>query len=453
MSSEITEVNINEVVDTVSLQVIERDLVALSHTLTPLSVDNIVLVLERLSEQQRAVVYRLLQKDRALAVFELLDPALQGDLLHGLQDSEVAELFTELDPDDRVWLLDELPSKVAPRLLRGLSPQERQTTSSLMGYPLGSIGRRMSPELVTTKPTFTVQTTLTRVKRGIDDAETVYLLPVIDESRHVIGVVSLRQLLGAEPDTLIGNLMQAPYTATVTEKAEAVARRMADLTVIAMPIVDREGRLVGIFTNDDAMRILEVEESEDAARQGGVEPLRRPYLSTPISTLVNSRIIWLLVLAVGATLTVQVLSVFEDTLAEVTVLALFVPLLIGTGGNTGNQAATTVTRALALDDVRTGDILKVVGREVRVGFMLGCMLGLIGFTLTGFIYDFRIGAVIGLTLVAVCTVAATIGGAMPIAAKAIHVDPAVFSNPFITTFVDATGLVLYFLIARAILQL
>lgn len=453
MTPEIADVNINEIVDTVVQQVTDRDLVAVSHTLTPLTVDEIVLVLERLSEQHRAVLYRLLQKDRALAVFELLDPALQGDLLHGLQDSEVAEIFTELDPDDRVWLLDELPSKVAPRLLRGLSAEERQVTSALMGYPLGAIGRRMSPELISTKANYTVETTMERVKRDLHDAETIYLIPVIDESRHVVGVVSLREVLGAAPGTAIAEIMQDPYTAVVTEKAEVVARRMADLTVNAMPIVDRERRLVGIFTIDDAMRILELEDSEDAARQGGVEPLRRPYLSTPVSTLVSSRIVWLLVLAIGATLTVQVLSVFEDTLAQVTVLALFVPLLIGTGGNTGNQAATTVTRALALDDVRTEDILKVIGREVRVGFMLGCMLGLIGFTLTGFLYDFKIGAVIGLTLIAICTLAATIGGAMPIAAKAIKVDPAVFSNPFITTFVDASGLVLYFLIARAILQI
>ena len=453
MVGEVEEIDINETVDTVIQQVTDRDLVNLSHTLTPLTVDSVVLVLERLGEQHRAVVYRLLQKDRALAVFELLDPALQGDLLHGLQDTEVAELFTEMDPDDRVWLLDELPSTVAPRLLRGLSPQERQATASLMGYPLDSIGRRMSPEIISTKQTFTAEATLDRIKRNIEEAETVYLLPVIDESRHVIGVVSLRQLLAAEPDALVGELMQDAHTATVTERAEVVARRMADLTVIAMPIVDRENRLVGMFTIDDAMRILEVEESEDSARQGGVEPLRRPYLSTPISTLVSSRIVWLLVLAVGATLTVQVLSVFEGTLAQVTALALFVPLLIGTGGNTGNQAATTVTRALALDDVRTGDIFKVAGREVRVGLMLGCMLGLIGFALTGLIYDPKIGLVIGLTLIAVCTFAATIGGAMPIIAKAIKVDPAVFSNPFITTFVDATGLVLYFVIAKAILQI
>ena len=207
----------------------------------------------------------------------------------------------------------------------------------------------------------------------------------------------------------------------------------------------------GILTIDDAVRILQHEESEDAARQGGVEPLNRPYLATPVFTLVRSRVVWLLVLALGATLTVQVLSVFEATLAQLTVLTLFVPLLIGTGGNTGNQAATTVTRALALDDVNPRDVMRVLTRELRVGALLGLMLGALGFGVTSVFFDLHVGIVIGLTLLAVCTVAATVGGIMPMLARAIRVDPAVFSNPFISTFVDATGLIIYFLIARAVL--
>lgn len=445
--------SLNEIVDLVTLNLDDKNFVALSEELSVLSTDEVVTVLERFGERHRAVIYRLLHKDHALAVFEALPPALQGDLLHGLQDSEVAALFAELDPDDRVWLLDELPAKVAPKLLRGLSERERQVTSALLGYPQGSIGRRMSPEYVATKPELTVAQTLKRIRKRIDEAETIYLLPILDTSRRVIGVVSLRQLIGADGETLISDIAQMPHTALVTDDAEAVSRRMTDLGVIAMPIVDSEARLVGIFTFDDAVKILEQEESEDAARQGGVEPLRRPYLSTPINRLVRSRVVWLFVLAVGATLTVQVLSVFESTLEQVTVLALFVPLLIGTGGNTGNQAATTVTRSLALNDVQPRDIMRVLSRELRVGFFLGLLLGGLGFAITGLVFDFKIGAVIGLTLIAVCTVAATIGGIMPIVARMIKVDPAVFSNPFITTFVDAIGLILYFLIAQSILQL
>ena len=241
--------------------------------------------------------------------------------------------------------------------------------------------------------------------------------------------------------------------AVAEDDAEIAARRCADQGLLALPVVDNESRLVGILTIDDAVRILEHEESEDAARQGGSEPLRRPYLATPILSIVRARVVWLLVLAVGATLTVQVLSVFEATLEQVTVLALFVPLLIGTGGNTGNQAATTVTRALALQDVQPRDIMKVLTRELRVGVALGALLGTAGFAVTALIYDTRVGLVIGLALLAICTMAASVGGVMPLVARAIRVDPAVFSNPFITTFVDASGLVVYFLIARVVLQI
>src|SRR5690606_15402881 len=320
-----------------------------------------------------------------------------------------------------------------------------------LGYPRDSVGRRMTPEYVSVRQNALVTEALNRVRLRLDDAETVYTLPVLDDSRHVVGVVSLRDLLRAAGDTTVGDVMLAAQNVTAYTNTEDAARICTSARLLAVPVVDKEARLVGMLTIDAAVKILELEETEDAARQGGVEPLRRPYLATPIRSLVTSRIVWLLVLAVGATLTVQVLSVFEATLAQMTVLALFVPLLIGTGGNTGNQAATTVTRALALGEVRARDLVAVLSRELRVGALLGILLGLLGFVITALFFDWHIGLVIGCTLVAVCAVAATVGGIMPIVARMIKVDPAVFSNPFITTFVDATGLVIYFLVARAIL--
>ncbi|MGM7699046.1 magnesium transporter [Microbacterium sp. A84] len=440
-----------DLIDTIEQSLSSRDLAAASAALSPISTRQMVQVLDRLSPHQCAIVYRLLSKQRAVEVFEDLSPELQGELVRGLQDAEVAALFEEMDPDDRVWLLDELPASVAPRLLRGLSPHERELTASVLGYPRDSIGRRMSPEYVTTHPDLTAAETLRRLRARIDDAETIYTLPVTDSARRVVGVVSLRDLLAADDDTLVDAMMQDAHTALADADAETAARDCTDRGLLAVPVVDSEGRLVGILTIDDAVRILKREENEDAARQGGVEPLGRPYLSTPIRRIVRSRVVWLLVLAVGATLTVQVLSVFEATLEQLTVLALFVPLLIGTGGNTGNQAATTVTRALALGEIRPRDLLRVLTRELRVGVSLGVLLGLLGFAITALVYDWQIGLVIGCTLVAVCTVAATIGGIMPLVARMIRVDPAVFSNPFITTFVDATGLVIYFVIAKAVL--
>ncbi|WP_349536090.1 magnesium transporter [Rhodococcus rhodochrous] len=427
------------------------DLPAAHDAVADLSVEQVVDVLERLGRTDRAVLYRLLPKDRAIDVFEQLDPSMQSELLRGLRDDQVAAIFADLEPDDRVELLDELPATVASTLMRGLPPADREATAAILGYPQRAIGRRMSPAFVSLRQDMTVEQAMDAVRRRLDDAETVYTLPVVDDGRVLVGVVGLRELMSAAPGTALADIMNEPYWARVTDDAEESARRCAELKLLALIVVDSETRLVGILTVDDALRILEAADSEDQARIGGTEPLRRPYLATPVGQLVRSRVVWLLVLALGATLTVQVLEVFESTLDQVVTLALFVPLIIGTGGNTGNQAATTVTRALALDDVTPRDIGGVIARELRVGLSLGVLLGSVAFVLTSLVYDSSVGAVIGLTLVSICTLAATVGGAMPLVAKSIRADPAVFSNPFITTFVDATGLVIYFLIAKAVL--
>ena len=445
--------DVKQLIDEIEKHLGDDNFAEVSHRINVLRPADAIRVLERLNHRHRAFVYLMFDKDLALRVFEGLPPVLQGDLVNALQEHDTAELFIGLAPDDRVWLLDELPATVASKLLEGLDVDERAQTSALLGYAEGSIGRRMSPQFITLRPYNTVADAMQRVNSRLHTAETIYYLPVIDDGRRVIGAVSLRHLMGASATQTVEELMGPARTADVSEDAENVARRTARRGTFAVSVVDHEQRLVGIFTLDDAVRILEHEESEDVSRQGGVEPLRRPYLSTPVSRLVRSRITWLLVLAVGATLTVQVLSVFEATLEQVTVLALFVPLLIGTGGNTGNQAATTVTRALALHDIEPRDLLRVLTRELRTGFMLGILLGSLGFVITALIYEFEVGLVIGLTLLAVCTVAAAVGGAMPLLARAINVDPAVFSNPFISTFVDATGLIIYFMIAKAILQI
>lgn len=429
------------------------DVRALTAAVRRLSTAEIVGILERTNHKQRAVLYRVLPKEQALEVFEHLDPTLQSDLVGGLQENDVAALFADLDPDDRVELIDELPATVARRLLQDLPPREQEMTAGILGYPRDSIGRRMSPEFVALRPQLTVSEALTKVSDHLEDAETIYALPVTDDQRVLIGVVGLRRLLRSPSDATIAEVMRPAHSARASEDAEIAARRCADLKLLALPVVDNESRLVGILTVDDALRILESAESEDQARLSGTEPLRRPYLTAAVSSLVRSRVVWLLVLAIGATLTVQVLEFFEATLSEVVTLALFVPLVIGTGGNTGNQAATTVTRALALGDVGPRDVFKVLFREFRVGFSLGLIMGSLAFGVATFVYDTDIGLVIGLTFVSVCSMAAAVGGVMPLLARTIGADPAVFSNPFISTFVDATGLLVYFLIAKAVLGL
>ncbi|MEO6295456.1 MAG: magnesium transporter [Candidatus Limnocylindria bacterium] len=430
------------------------DLELLDRWLAQADVVEIADELSRLPRESRAVPFRLLARDRALEVFERLDPSLQQELLEGLRDTNVRQLFEEMDPDDRARLTEEMPAKVARRLLAGLSANERQLTATLLGYAEDSAGRLMSPEVASLRAGMTVADALERLRRIGRSAETIYALPVTDDHRRLVGALGLRDLVLADPATLIGDLMDTDvFSARVDADQEVVARLVRDADLLALPIVDGEDRLVGIVTVDDAMEVLEEEETEDLARAGGAEPLGRPYMATSVLQIARSRVVWLLFLIVAATLTVNVLQLFEGTLDQVVALALFIPLVIGTGGNTGAQAATTVTRALAVGEVRFGDMGVVVLREARVGLLLGAMLGLLALGPAWFFAGREIAIVVGLTLLAVCTLAAFVGAFLPLVARRVGVDPAVMSAPFITTLVDASGLVLYFLIARAVLGL
>ena len=405
-----------------------HDVATLSRLLTDIEPKAAARKMRRLSHGERALFYRTLPKDTAVETFDELNSALQAHLIDSLRDPEVTAVFAEMEPDD-----------------------ERELTNIVLGYPDGSIGRRMSPELVSLHDDMTVGEALETVYKHLDDAESIYTLPVSNRNRRLVGVVSLRELMRASSDIHVAAILRKADYAEATELEEKVARMCADRKRLALPIVDSERRVIGLLTVDDALRILEEADSEDQARISGSEPLRLPYLATPIFEIVRSRVVWLLVLAIGATLTVQVLETFEETLSQMVVLSVFVPLLIGTGGNTGNQAATTITRALALGDVQPRDIFKVILREVRVGAFLGLLLGTLGLLLAGLVYGWDIGLVIGLTLLGICTLAATVGGIMPLIGKKFGIDPAVFANPFITTLVDASGLIIYFLIAKSVL--
>jgi magnesium transporter len=416
-----------------------------------LDVPDVVHELGRLGPTRRAVAFRLLRKDRAVEVFEDLDPALQVELVDALA-GEAAGIFDALDPDDRAALLDELPAGVARRLLSGLSAAERAATTALLGHPEESAGRRMSPEVVSVPLGTTVADTIARVRAAGEDAETVYVVPVVGPGRRVVGVVSLRRLVLSDPGALVDDVMTSPATTVrVTDPAERAANVVRDGGFVGVPVVDAEDRLVGVLTVDDAMRVLEAEDDEDSARTGGSEPLRRPYLSVSVLGLVRARVVWLLLLIVAATLTVGVQSFYEAELSQVVALALFVPLLIGTGGNAGSQAATTVVRASAVGDVRPADTLRVVGREMLTGLLLGVTLATVGVGPAILVAGPQIGLVLALTVVAVCTLATTVGSSVPLLAKRVGIDPAIVSAPFISTFVDTTGLVVYFTIAKAVL--
>ncbi len=437
--------------ETLRLDLALDDLPQLKADLAGLRPKEIAQFMGRLGSRDRGVVFRLLDKDVALRVFESMDARLARDLVTSLQEGEVTEVLEGVNPDDRVALLDELPAGLVATVLRGLSPRERAYTALLMGYPDHSIGRRMSPEYVAVRATQNCHEVLERVRQRGREAITIDALPVVGEERHLMGVVTLRSVLLADPDRLVSELVEHVDGIPALMDEERSARRMLALDLTAAPVVDSENRLVGVLPWDDAVDILREVEAEDAARTGGTEPLRQPYLSVPVLRLVRSRIVWLLVLAVSAVLTVSVLDRFEDALAAVVVLALFIPLLTGTAGNTGAQAATTVTRALATGEVHTRDLLAVASRELRTGTVMGIVLGAIAFVPVMLFAGRDLATVVSLTLVLVCPLSATVGGMMPLAARALGVDPAVFSTPFISTFCDATGLLIYFYIAIAVL--
>jgi magnesium transporter len=410
--------------------------------------------LVRLPREQRAVPFRLLAKDRALEVFERLDPSVQQELLEGLRETNVRQLFEEMDPDDRARLTEEMPAKVATRLLGGLSPNERRLTATLLGYPEDSAGRLMSPEVVSLRAGLTAAQALDRLRRVGRSAETIYALPVTDDRRRLVGALGLRDLVLADPDALVGDLMDTDvFSARVDADQEEAARLIREADLLALPIVDTEDRLVGIVTVDDAMEVLEEEETEDVARAGGAEPLRRPYLSTSILQVGRSRVLWLIVFLVAGFITVNVLAVFRTALDDVVVLAFFVPLVIGTAGSTGAQSATTITRALAVGEVRLEDLGRVALREATTGIALGAVLAALAFGPIALLEGADIAAIVSATLLLVCTLASLIGSTLPLAAKRVGADPAVMSVPLITALVDASGLVVYFLIARAVLGL
>lgn len=431
----------------------EEHLAELSAQVQALPESELAYLMDSTPPAESAILFLVLSKDQALQVFSRASPAYQAQLIETLQTEQLSTIVTDLDPNDRALLFGELPATVVKRLMRGLSPEEQQMTASLLGYPKDAIGRHMSPEVLAVPADLSVAAALDFVRAHIDAPETVYVLPLVDGTRRLLGVVGLRELLGADPAAGVLEISTKAIRAQAVEGREDVVRRFLKSRLLAMPIVDSEERLLGILTIDDAMAILAAEEDEDVARTGGSEPLEQSYLSVPIRKVARSRVVWLVVLAVSAILTVQVLELYEDRLDQVVALALFIPLLTGAAGNTGNQAATTVTRALAVGSVRVRDLPRVAWREFRVGLTLGAVLGVLGLVVAGLVYGLSIGLVIGLTLLSICTMAAAVGGVMPLIAKKIGADPAVFSNPFISTFCDATGLIIYFSIASAVLGL
>lgn len=408
--------------------------------------------LPRMDLAEQALRFRLLPKDRALAVFEELDTVHQQELIDGLKTDTVRELLDSMEADDRAKLFDEMPAKVATRFQSQLSAADRRITAQLLGYEPESAGRIMTPDYVSLRASMSAAAAIERIRHLRERPRNIDVLPVTDGHRKLLGTVTLADLVSADPDLPVSDLIADEHyqVSTDTDQEEA-ARLIQEANLIALSVVDHEDRLVGLITWDDAMEILEAEDTEDAARAGAAEPLERPYLSAGVFMLARKRAVWLLILAVSASLTVTVLNYYETYLANVTVLAVFISLLTGTGGNSGSQASVTIIRAMAVGEVRFSDAFRITWRESRVGFLLGAMLAVVGGPVVGFVYGWDIGLIIAVTLLVICTWSTFVGSLLPLLAKKVGIDPALVSAPMVSTLCDATGLLIYFSVAALIL--
>lgn len=423
--------------------------------LIPVQPADIAEAIEGLPEPMQAIAFRLLSKDEAIEVYENLDSSIQQLLIEDFKRQDVQDIVDKMSPDDRARLFEELPAKVVRQLLTQLSPQEREATALLLGYEAGTAGRMMTPEYIALKESWSVSRALEHIRNRAEMSETVYYLYVTDAARRLTGILSLRHLVMAQPEQTIGEIMTREVVSVQTDTdQEEVARLIQRYDFLAVPVVDTEQRLVGIVTVDDVIDVLEEEATEDIYALGGVQSGGDNYFQANLLVVARKRVVWLSVLLLTNTVTTWVISRQQAILEQVVILAAFIPLLIGTGGNVGAQSSTVVIRGLNTNELDTKGSNRVIRREAIAGAFLGIMLGVV---VTGWAYllqgSWAVAVVVGVSLVAIAILASTAGAALPFLFSALGFDPALMSAPFITTIVDVLGVLIYLNLARYILQL
>ena len=394
----------------------------------------------------QALAFRLLKKNEAIEVYEYLDPAVQQSLLDRLRSGEVLEIVEQMSPDERVRLFDELPAKVVRRLFAELSPEERRITAELLGYKSETAGRLMTPEFIDLKEFYSASEALSIVRRRASFTETIYSLYVTDKERHLTGILSLRDLVTADPEALIGDVMTRDVVSVVTDTdQEEVARAIQRYDFLALPVVDREKRLVGIVTVDDVIDVIEQEATRDIYAAGAVQAGDEDdYFQSDLFVVARRRVVWLAVLVLANGLTTQVIAMNGEVLKQVVLLAAFIPLLIGAGGNVGAQSSTVVIRGLSTQRIQSLGVFKAIFREAMAGALLGLLMLIVVVPFAWWQGNGPlVGAAVGISLLAITTLAATAGAALPLMFDRMGLDPALMSAPFITTATDVAGVLIY----------
>jgi magnesium transporter len=401
-----------------------------------------------------ATVVTLLGPDELAHLLRRIPPVTAARLLDKLGRAQAADVLEEMPPDEATDVVEELDPAEAEAILVEMEPAEAEEIRELMHYPPHTVGGRMTPEFVAITPDLTVDEALAALRRVAAEAETIYYVYVVDQHDHLLGVLSMRDLVLARPGASVRDVMVVnPVKVRATDDQEVAARLLAEHRFLAIPVVDEQDRLIGIITADDALQIVEHETTEDIEQLGGSRPLEQPYLSASPFLLARKRIGWLLLLFLAEAYTGTVLRHFEDELQRVVALAFFIPLLIGTGGNTGSQTVTTVIRAMAVGEVTVRDFFRVWRKEFATALLLSAAMALATYVRAWTLGATHVGLVVALSAAAIVVWAATVAGMLPLLLRRLRIDPAVVSAPLITTLVDGTGLVIYFEIARFLLKL
>lgn len=415
---------------------------------------DVVEISRSLETGERLLIFRLLPKDLAALVFSELDGEEKKELLAFFTEQQTRKILQEMDPDDRTELFDELPAVIVKKLFRLLSPQDREMAYDLMKYPEHSAGRIMTPEFVDIRSQTTADEAIQRIRRTGPDKETIYYAYIIDANRELLGIASLKDLLIANPQKKVEEIMQkGVISVRTTDDQEDVARVIQKYNLLAAPVVDSEERLVGIITVDDIIDVMEEEGTEDFHRMAAMEAPEDSYLNTGFFTMLIKRFPWLLALLVTSTLTSNVLEHYASVVQMAVVLVFFIPMLCGTGGNTGTQASTIVIRGLAVGEISIKHTAKILMRESLTGLVLGASLGVFGFIRAMLVQnsDPFLWITVGAALAATVIAGNLVGASLPFLAQMLRIDPAVMAGPFISTIVDLTSLFIYFELAKRVL--
>ena len=433
----------------------EKQFTKLKESLKEMKSADISEILDELNKEEAIIVFRILSKGKAGETFSYMESDVREKLIQDLTDKELKNVMDELFMDDTVDLIEEMPSNIVPKILKAVSKEDRKVINELLKYPEDSAGSIMTTEFIDLKENMTVEQAIKRIRQIGTDSETIYTSYVLSANRILEGILDIQDLLLAPKDKIIKDLMDTNFISVNTlEDQEEVAKTLKKYDIYALPVVDKENRLVGIITADDAMDVLQEEVEEDFEKMAAINPNEDGYFETSVFKHAKSRVLWLLILMLSSAITGTIITKYEEAFAALPLLVSFIPMIMGTGGNCGQQSSTLIIRGIAIDEIEFKDIFRALWKEARVALIVGVTLAIVnGIRILIQYHDMQLVIVLGLTLIGTVLISKILGCVLPLLAKKVKLDPALMAAPLITTLVDICSILIYFQFATSIMGL